>query len=152
MFHFFPNGRAYDFRSKFQISSKIVYGEIEPGNDVWWCFRVKSKCFFQYVKMWNFSTRHLGFFPKGLAYDFGSNFSIFSKCMCGQNGRGSDVWWRWRLLTRSWWLYLEMINLASGYVSLFSKGESLRFWVKISSFFKLCIWSNVTWKWCLLMF
>ena len=32
---FLPNGLAYVFGSKFQISSKFVYGQIGPENDVW---------------------------------------------------------------------------------------------------------------------
>ena len=39
---FFPKGLAYDFGSKFQTSSKFVYGQIGPKNDVCWCFNVKS--------------------------------------------------------------------------------------------------------------
>ena len=42
---FFPKGLAYDFGSKFQRSSKFVYGQIGPENDVCVYFNVKSKLF-----------------------------------------------------------------------------------------------------------
>ena len=32
---FFPQGLAYDFGPKFEISSKFVNGQIDPGNYVW---------------------------------------------------------------------------------------------------------------------
>ena len=32
---FFAKGYAFDFGSKFQISSKFVYGQNGRGNDVW---------------------------------------------------------------------------------------------------------------------
>ena len=38
---FFPKGLAYNFGLKFQISLESLYSQIEPGNHVWWCFRVK---------------------------------------------------------------------------------------------------------------
>ena len=62
---FLPKGLAYDFGSKFQISLKFVNGQIEPGNDVCWCFNVKSKKFSQNMNMSNLISCHLGFFPKG---------------------------------------------------------------------------------------
>ena len=71
---FFPKGLAYDFGSKFQTSSKFVYGQIGPENDVWWCFKVTSKWSWPYITMSNLRSRHPGFFPKGLAYDLGSKF------------------------------------------------------------------------------
>ena len=42
-FGFFSKGLAFDFGSKFQISLEFVNGQIDPGNDVWWCFKVTSK-------------------------------------------------------------------------------------------------------------
>ena len=62
---FFPKGLAYDFWSKSQISLTFVNDQIEPGNDVCWCFNVKSKKFSQNMNMSNLISRHLGFFPKG---------------------------------------------------------------------------------------
>ena len=81
---FLPNGLAYDFRSKFKVSSKFVYGQIGPENDVWWCFKVKSKWFWPDMRMSNLSSRNLGSFPKGLAFDFWSKFQISFKFVYGQ--------------------------------------------------------------------
>ena len=44
------------------------------------------------MKMSNLISRHLGFFPKGLAYDFGSKFQTSSKFVYGQIGPENDVW------------------------------------------------------------
>ena len=89
---FFPKGLAYDFGSKFQRSSKFVYGQIGPENDVWWCFKVKSKWFWSYSKMSNLCSRHLGFFPIGLVYDFGSKFQTFSEFLYSQIRPWNHVW------------------------------------------------------------
>ena len=42
--------------------------------------------------MSNLISRHLGFFPKGLAYDFGPKFQISVKFVHGQSGPENDVW------------------------------------------------------------
>ena len=44
---FFPRGLAYDFGSKFQISFKFVYSQIEPKNNICWCLRVKLRWFWR---------------------------------------------------------------------------------------------------------
>ena len=89
----FLKGLAYDFGSKFQISSKFVYGQFGPRNNVCWGFRVKFKQFWRYLKMSSFISRHLRFFPKGLTYDFRSKLQISLKFVHGQIGPGNDVWW-----------------------------------------------------------
>ena len=149
---FFQRLLVYDFGSKFQISLNFVYGEIEPGNDVCWCFNLKSKWFWQNMNISNLIGRHLGFFPKGLAYDFGSKFQISSELLYSQIGPWNHVWWCFRVKLKWFWRYMRMSDLISRHLGFFSKGVSLWFWVKISNFFKLCIWSDWTWKWCLLMF
>ena len=88
---FFPKGLAYDFGWKFQISLNFVNGVIEPGNDVCWCFNVKSKWFWQNMNMSNLISRHLGFLPKRLAYDFGSKFQISLNFVYGQMWAENDV-------------------------------------------------------------
>ena len=60
----FAKGVRKWFWAKFQISSKLVYVQIGPRNDVSGCFRVKLKWFWRYMKMSNMISRHLGFFPK----------------------------------------------------------------------------------------
>ena len=45
------------------------------------------------MSMSNLSSRHIGFLPNGLAYDFGSKFQISSKFVYGQTGPENDVWW-----------------------------------------------------------
>ena len=90
---FFPKGLAYNFGSKFQTSSKFVYGQIGPKNDVCWCFNVKSKWFWQNMNMSSFISRHLGFFLKGLACDFGTKFQISSEFLYSQIGPRNHVCW-----------------------------------------------------------
>ena len=41
--------------------------------------------------MSNSSSRHLGFFGNGLAYDFESQFQIFFNFVCGQTIPQNDV-------------------------------------------------------------
>ena len=41
-----------------------------------------------------------GFFPRGLAFDFGSKFKFFSKCVYGENGPGNEVWGCVKVLMR----------------------------------------------------
>ena len=44
------------------------------------------------MKVSNLVTRHLGFFSKGLAYDFGSKFQVFLKFVYTQIGPRKDMW------------------------------------------------------------
>ena len=67
---FFPKGLAYDFGSKFKISFKFVYSQIELKNNICWCLRVKLRWFWRYMKMSNLISRHLGFFSKGVSLWF----------------------------------------------------------------------------------
>ena len=106
---FFPEGLAYDFGSKFQISLNFVYGQMWPENDVCWCFRVKSKLFWQKTKISNVSSHHLEFFPKGLPYDFGSKFWTSSKCAYGQIGQRNIVRWCFRVKSKSFIFDLKFL-------------------------------------------
>ena len=90
---FFPKELAYDFGSKYQISLKFVYSQIEPKNDVCWCLNVKSKWFWQNMNMSSLISRHLGFFLKGLACDFGTKFQISSEFLYIQIGPRNHVCW-----------------------------------------------------------
>ena len=136
---FFPKGLAYDFGSKFQTSSKFVYGQIGPENDVWWCFKVKSKWFWSYSKMSNLCSRHLGFFPIGLVYEFGSKFQISLNFVYGQIEPGNDVCWCFNVKSKWFWQNMNVSNFISGHFGFFLKGVSLWFWVKISNFFRIFI-------------
>ena len=44
------------------------------------------------MKISNLIGRHLGFFSKGLAFDFGSKFQISLKFLNSQIDPGNDVW------------------------------------------------------------
>ena len=145
-------GLAYDCGSKLQISSKFVYSQIGPRNHFCWCFRVKSKWPWRYMRMSNLISRHLEFFPKGLAYDFGSKYQIPLKFVYSQFEPKNNICWCLRVKLKWFWRYLKMSNLISRHLGFFSKGVSLWFWIEISNVFKVCIWSNWTWKWCLVMF
>ena len=90
---FFPKGLAYDFGSKYQISLKFVYSQIEPKNNICWCLRVKLRWFWRYMKMSNLISRHLGFFLKGLACDFGTKFQISSVFLYSKIGPRNHVCW-----------------------------------------------------------
>ena len=136
---FFPKGLAYDFGSKFQTSSKFVDGQIGPKNDVCWCFNVKSKWFWQNMNMSILISRHLGFFLKGLACDFGTKFQISLEFLYSQIGPRNHFCWCSRAKSKWSWRYMRMSNLISRHLGLFSKGVSLWFWVEISNFFKVCI-------------
>ena len=61
---FFPKELAQDFGSKFQISSKLVFAQIGPSDNVCLCFRVKLKWFWRYMKISNFISHHLRFFRR----------------------------------------------------------------------------------------
>ena len=137
---FFPEGLAYDFGSKFQISCNFVCRQNGLGNDVWWCFWVATSSSRPYLEMSNCDGRHLGFFPKGLPYDFGSKFQINCNFVCGQNGLGNDVWWCFWIVASSSRPYMEMSNCDGRHLGFFLKGLAYDFGSK---------W---TWKWCLLMF
>ena len=136
---FFPKGLAYDFGSKFQRSSKFVYGQIGPENDVWWCFKVKSNSFWWYSKMSNLCSRHLGFFPIGFVYEFGSKFQISLNFVYGQIEPGNDVCWCFNVKSKWFWQNMNVWNLIRRHFGFFLKGVSLWFWVKISNFFRIFI-------------
>ena len=124
---FFPKGLAYDFGSRFQTSSKFVYGQIGPENDVWWCFKVKSKWFWSYSKMSNLCSRHLGFFPIGLVYEFGSKFQISLNFVYGQIEPGNDVCWCFNVTSKWFWQNMNVSNFISGHFGFFLKGVSYDF-------------------------
>ena len=44
------------------------------------------------MKVSKLVSRHLGFFPKGLAYDLGSKFQVFLKFVYAQIGPREDMW------------------------------------------------------------
>ena len=44
------------------------------------------------MRISNLISRHFGFFPKELAYDFGSKCQISLKFVNGQIDPGNDVW------------------------------------------------------------
>ena len=136
---FFPKGLAYDFGSKFQRSWKFVYGQIGPENDVWWCFKVKSKWFWSYSKKSNLCSRHLGFFPIGLVYEFGSKFWDSLNFVYGQIEPGNDVCWCFNVKSKWFWQNMNVSNFISGHIGFCLKGVSLWFWVKISNFFRIFI-------------
>ena len=119
---FFPKGLAYDFGSKFQISSEFLYSQIGPRNHVWWCFRVKWKWFWRYMRISNLISRHLGFFSKGLVFDFGSKFQISLKFVNGQIDPENDVWWCFKVTSKWFWPYMTMSNLRSRHLGFFPKG------------------------------
>ena len=143
---FFLKGLAYDFASKFQISLNFLYGQMWPENDVCWCFRVKSKSSWKNMKISNLISRHLGFFSKGLAYDFGWKFQISWQFVNGQIDPGNNVWWCFKVISEWFWPYMSTSNLRSRHLGFFVKGVSLWFWVKISNFLTVCKWSNWPWK------
>ena len=90
---FFSKELAFDFGSKYQISLKFVYSQIERKNNICWCLRVKLRWFWRYVKMSNLISRHVGFFLKGLACDFGTKFQISSEFLYSQTGPRNYVCW-----------------------------------------------------------
>ena len=81
---YFPKGWGYDCGWKLQISLKFVDSQIGPRVHFSWCSRVKSKWPWRYMRMSNLISRHLGFFSKGLAYDFGSKYQISLKFVYSQ--------------------------------------------------------------------
>ena len=94
----FPKGLAYDFWSKFPNSLKFVSCQIGPGNDVWWCSTEVGRSSWPYFEMSILGSHHLGFFPKGLAYEFWSKFQISLKlCIVklDQEMMFGDVLQRW---------------------------------------------------------
>ena len=136
---FFPKRLAYDFESKFQIPLKSVNGQIDPGNDLWWCFKVTSKWFWPYMTISNLHSPHLRFFPKGLAYEFASKFQISLNFVYGQIEPGNDVCWCFNVKSKWFWQNMNVSNFISGHFGFFLKGVSLWFWVKISNFFRIFI-------------
>ena len=103
------------------------------------------------MKMSNLISRHLGFFPKGLAYHFGSKFFFFKLYIW------SNVTWKWCLLIflseiKVTLTKYEHIRFKQPPSWIFWKGVSLWFWVKTLNFFQVCKCSNWPWKWCLVMF
>ena len=128
--NFFPKGLAYDFGSKYQISLKIVYSQIEPKNNICWCLRVKLTWFWRYMKMSNLISRHLGFFSKGLAYDFRSKFQTSSKFVYGQIGPKNDVCWCFNVKSKWFWQNMTMSSLISRHLGFSLKGLACDFGTK----------------------
>ena len=94
----------------------------------------------------------LDFFPKGLAYDFGSKYQISLKFVYSQFEPKNNICWCLRVKLKWFWRYMRRSNFISRHLGFFSKGVSLWFRIEISNVFKVCIWSNWTWKWCLVIF
>ena len=136
---FFPIGLVYEFGSKFQFSLNFVYGQIEPGNDVCWCFNATSKWFWQNMNVSNFISGHFGFVLKGVSYDFGSKIQISSEFLYSQIRPRNHVWLCFRVKLKWLWRYLRISYFISRHLGYFSKGVRLWLWVKTSNFFKLCI-------------
>ena len=107
-------------------------------DDIWGC------------QIW--SAAILDFFPKELACDFGSKYQISFKFVYRKFEPKNNICWCLRVKLRWFWRYMKMSNLISRHLGFFSKGVSLWFWIEIWNVFKVCIWSNWTWKWCLVMF
>ena len=149
---FFPKGLAYHCRSQLQISFKFVYSQIEPKNNICLCLRVKLRWFCAIWRCQIWSAAILDFFSKGLAYDFGSKYQISLKFVYSQFEPKNNICWCLRVKLKWFWRYMRMSNFISRHLGFFSKGVSLWFWIEISNVFKVCIWSNWTWKWCLVMF
>ena len=101
--NFFQKQLVYDFVWKFQISSKFVYSQLGPRNHVCWCFGVKLNWSWRHMKMSNLISRHLEFFPEGLAYDFGSKFQISLNFVYGQMWPENDVCWCFRVKSKLFW-------------------------------------------------
>jgi len=148
---FFPKELAYDFGSKFQTTSKVVYSQLVPRNNVSWCFSVKLKWFWRYMKMWNRISHHLGFFLKGLAYDFGSKLPICLNFVYSQMWPENDICWCFRVKSKSFWRNMKISNLSSRHLWLFRKGVVYDFGFKfqISSWFlnRQTDFGNDVW-WC----
>ena len=98
---FFPKGLAYDFGSKFQISFKFVYSQIEPKNNICWCLRVKLTWFWRYMKMSNLISRHLGFFLKEVSLWFWVKISNLLKVW--SIDPGNDVWLCFKVKLKWFW-------------------------------------------------
>ena len=107
-------------------------------DDIWGC------------QIW--SAAILDFFPKELACDFGSKYQISFKFVYRKLEPKNNICWCLRVKLTWFWRYMKMSNLISRHLGFFSKGVSLWFWIEIWNVFKVCIWSNWTWKWCLVMF
>ena len=94
-----------DCGSKFQNSFKFAYGQIGPGNDGWWYFRVK---FMQVIPTIygdvRFGQPPSWIFSKGVNLWF---WVKISKCVYGQIGPGNDVWC-FRVVTLWSWPYLKI--------------------------------------------
>ena len=79
------------------------------------------------VHKWAICIGHLGFFPKGLTYDFGQKIQMSSKFMYGQHEARNDVWW----CSECWEGHFDHIwrfsNLAGGHLEFFPKGLTYDF-------------------------
>ena len=115
----------------------LEWNQSDP-DDIWGC------------QIW--SAAILDFFPKELAYDFGSKYQISFKFVYRQFEPKNNICWCLTVKLKWFWRYMKMSNLIIRHLGFFSKGVSLWFSIEISNVFKVCIWSNWTWKWCLVMF
>ena len=120
--NFFQKQLVYDFVWKFQISSKFVYSQLGPRNHVCWCFGVKLNWSWRHMKMSNLISRHLEFFPEGLAYDFGSKFQISLNFVYGQMWPENDVCWCFRVKSKLFWQKTKISNVRSRLLEFLPKG------------------------------
>ena len=90
------------------------------------------------MKVPNLVSRHLGFFPKGLAYDLGSKFQVFLKFVYAQIGPREDMWMFQSEIKVIVTIY-EDVKFDQSPSWIFSNGVTLWIWDKISNFFKVCI-------------
>ena len=100
----------------------LEWNQSDP-DDIWGC------------QIW--SAAILDFFPKGLAYDFGSKYQISFKFVYRQFEPKNNICWCLRVKLLWFWRYMKMSNLISRQLGFFSKGVSLWFWVQISNFFRI---------------
>ena len=124
IFHlrFFPKELVHDFVWKFQISSKFEYSQIGPRNHVCWCFGVKLNWFWRHMKMSNLISRHLEFFPEGLAYDFVSKFQISLSFVYAQMWPENHVCWCFRVKSKLFWQKRRYQMWAAAMFDFFQRG------------------------------
>ena len=92
--------------------------------------------------MSNLGSRHLGFFPKGLAYDCGPKFPISSKFVYGRIWPGNDGWLYLRVKFKWSWPYMEISLLAAAILDIFAKGLTCDFGSKFQILSK-CVYGQI---------
>ena len=98
----------------FKFSLKFVYRQIVHKNYVCWCFGVKLKWFWRYMKMSNLISRHLGFFLKEVSLWFWVKISNLLKVWSIDPGK--DVWLCFKVKLKWFWPYMSISNLRSRYL------------------------------------